>query len=229
MKKIINKTKVVLLLVTVMMLISAAGSFAMMGGGGGMGGGGMMNNAGGFGMMDGMAGTPVVDADGTAYIISMLPSATPGTVPSAHSFVSNIIAVTTSGQTVKMSVNGLMSRPVIDGNVLISTVSLPNMSDYSIMGNEGTTAQQSSIFWLQLPMTSSSVPTAVKMDGRFASSPVVANNMIYVTTTNFGNGMMQGNNVFGNMFPNYTPSSTSKSYLYIFNMDGSLVSKTTLQ
>ena len=228
MKKIISKTKFVLLLVTVMMLISEAGSFAMMGGGG-MGGGGMMNNAGGFGMMDGMAGTPVVDADGTAYIISMLPSATPGTVPSARSFVSNLIAVTTSGQTLKMSVSGLMSRPVIDGDVLISTVSLPDMSDYSIMGNEGITTQQSSIFWLQLPMTSSSVPTAVKMDGRFASSPVIANNMIYVTTTNFGNGMMQGNDVFGNMFPNYTPGSKSKSYLYIFNMDGSLVSKTVLQ
>lgn len=218
-----NKTKVVLLLATVMMLASAVGSFAM------MGGGGMMTTTGGFGMMGGMAGTPVVDADGTAYVTSMLPSATPGTVPSAHSFVSRIIAVTTSGETLKMSVNGLMSRPVIDDNVLISTVSLPKMSDYSIMADEGTTTQQSVIFWLDLPMTLSSVPTAVKMDGRFASSPVIANNRIYVTTTNFGNGMMQGSDVFSNMFPHYTASSTAKSYLYIFNMDGSLVSKTLLQ
>jgi len=225
-----NKTKVVLLLATVMILTSAVGSFAMMGSGGGMmGGGGMMSSSGGFGMMDGMAGAPVVDADETAYVTSMLPSATPGTVPTANSFLSHMIAVTTSGQTLKMSVSGLMSRPVIDGNVLISTVSLPKMSDYSIMANEGTTTQQSVVFWLQLPMTLSSVPTAVRMDGRFASSPVIANNMIYVTTTNFGNGMMQGNDVFGNMFPNYTAGSTAKSYLYIFKMDGTLVSKTVLQ
>lgn len=231
LKKIMNKTKVVFSLVTVMILTSAIGSFAMMSGGGGgmMGGGSMMTTTGGFGMMGGMAGAPVVDADGTAYVTSMVPSATPGTVPTSNSFVSHMIAVTTSGQTLKMSVSGLMSRPVIDGNVLISTVSLPKMNDYSIIANDGTTTQQSVIFWLQLPMTPSSVPTAIRMDGRFSSSPVIANNMIYVTTTNFGNGMMQGNDVFGNTFPNYTTGSTAKTYQYIFNMDGTLVSKTLLQ
>ena len=128
-----------------------------------------------------------------------------------------------------MAVSGLMSKPVINGSVMVSTVSLPNMSDYSIMANAGTTTQQSVVFWLQLPMTLSSVPTAVKMDGRYASAPVIKNNMVYVTTTNFGYGMMQGNDVYNNTYPNMTFNNTSKSYLYIFNMDGTLVSKTLLQ
>jgi hypothetical protein len=231
LKKIMNKTKVVLLLVTVMMLITASGSFAMMSGGGGgmMGGGSMMTNTGGFGMMNGMAGAPVVDADGTAYITSMVPSATMSTTPTSSSFGSHMIAVTTTGQTLKMSVSGLMSKPVINGSVMVSTVSLPKMSDYSIMSNEGTTTQQSVVFWLQLPMTLSSVPTAVQMDGRYASDPVIKNNMVYVTTTNFGYGMMQGNDVYTNTYPNMTFNNTSKSYLYIFNMNGTLVSKTLLQ
>jgi hypothetical protein len=214
-----------------MLFASAVGSFAMMSGGGGgmMGGGSMMTNAGGFGMMNGMAGAPVVDADGAAYITSMVPSATPGTSPTSSSFGSHMIALTTSGQTLKMSVSGLMSKPVINGNVMVSTVSLPKMSDYSIMANAGTTTQQSVVFWLQLPMTLSSVPTAVKMDGRYASDPVIKNNMVYVTTTNFGYAMMMGNDVYSSTYPDMTFSSTSKSYLYIFNMTGTLVSKTLLQ
>ena len=231
MKKFMNKTKVVLLLVTVMVLISAGGSFAMMSGGGGgmMGGGSMMTNTGGFGMMNGMAGAPVVDADGTAYVTSMVPSATLSTTPTSSSFESHMIALTTSGQTLKMSVSGLMSKPVINGTTMVGTVSLPKMSDYTIMSNQGTTTQQSVVFWLQLPMTLSSVPTAVKMDGRYASDPVIKNNMVYVTTTNFGYGMMQGNDVYSNTYPNMTFNNTSKSYLYMFNMDGTLVSKTLLQ
>jgi hypothetical protein len=53
--------------------------------------------------------------------------------------------------------------------------------------------------------------------------------MVYVTTSNNGSAMMQGNDVFNNMFPNYTAGSTAKSYLYMFQMNGTLVSKTPLQ
>ena len=224
-----SKIKVVLFLTAVMIVASVAGSFAMMSGGGGMMGGSMMTGSGGFGMMNGMAGAPAVDANGTAYITSMVPSATPGTMPTSNSFESHILGVTTSGQITKMSVSGMMSRPVINGNVLMATVALPKMSDYSIMSNEGTTSQQSVVFWLQLPMTLASVPTAVRMDGRYASDPVIRNNMVYVMTSNFGYAMMQGNDVYTSTFPNMTFPSTSKSYLYIFNMDGTLVSKTVLQ
>jgi hypothetical protein len=85
------------------------------------------------------------------------------------------------------------------------------------------------LFFLQLPLSPSSVPTAVQMDGRFASAPVIANAQIYVTTSNFGYGMMMGNDVFNNTFPNYTVSNTTNAYLYVFDMNGTLVSKTVLQ
>jgi hypothetical protein len=206
--------------------------------GGGMVGGRMMISSGGFGMMGGTAGAPIVGSDGTAYVTSMLPSVTPGTYPTSSSFVSNMMAVSTSGQTLKLSVNGVMSKPVFadgitvngtTGNYVMSTVSLPNTSDYSIIHDYSTAAGQSVLFWMQTPFAASSVPLAVKMDGRYASEPVIANNMIYVTTTNNGYAMMQGIDVFGTTFPNYTASNTAKSYMYIFRMDGTLVSKTQLQ
>ena len=81
---------------------------------------------------------------------------------------------------------------------------------------------------LPLPMTSLSVPKAVSMDGSYASEPVIANNMIYVTTSTAGKAMMQGNNVFNNTFPKYNGGATTTSYLYVLGMDGSLVSKTVL-
>ncbi len=255
MKGIVSKTKIAVILTTLMVFAFTSSSFAMMTGGGGMTGGGtgtgtgmmggggvvggsMMVSAGGFGMMGGAAGAPIVGPDGTAYITSMMPSVTPGTHPTSNSFVSNMMAVTTSGQTIKLSINGIMSKPVSangitvngsTGDFVMSTVSLPNMSDYSIMHDYSSAAGQSVLFWMQTPFTSSSVPVAVKMDGRYASQPVIANNMIYVTTTNNGYAMMQGIDVFGTTFPNYTAGSAAKSYMYIFHMDGTLVSKTQLQ
>jgi len=230
MKKIMNKTLVVLSVVTVMMLITVTGSFAMMSGGGGMmGGGSMMTTSGGFGMMDGMGGAPIVATDGTAFVTSMVPTATPGTIPTSGSFESHMMAVTTAGQTVKMSVSGLMSKPVVSGNYMISTVSLPNMKDYTIVADNGTTTQQSVAVWLHLPMTLSSTPLAIKMDGLYASAPVIKNNLVYITTSDFGYGMMQGNDVYSSTFPNMTFSSASMSYLYIFSTSGTLVSKTVLQ
>jgi len=234
MKKMISKTKGIILLATVMILISATGSFAMMGdqcGGCGMtaGGGGMMTKAGGFGMMNGLAGVPVVDTEGTAYIVSMTPSTTPGNKPKWKSFMSHILAVSPSGQILDLTLDGLISRPIISENTLIATASLPNMGNYSIITNYGTTTAQSVLFFLQLPLSSSSVPDAVQMDGRYASVPVIANNQIYVTTTNFGYGMMMGNDVFNDTFPNYHVRNTDHAYLYVFTMDGTLVSKTVLQ
>jgi hypothetical protein len=257
MKEMISKTRIAVILATLMVFTFTATSFAMMTVGGGMMGGGtggtgtgigmmgggvlggrMMVSTGGFGMMGGTAGAPIVGADGSAYITSMLPSVNTGTNPTSTSFVSNMMEVSTSGQTLKLSVNGIMSKPVsangitvngTTGNFVMSTVSLPNMSNYSIMHDYSTVAGKSVLFWMQTPFTSSSVPVAVQMDGRYASQPVIANNMIYVTTTNNGYAMMQGIDVFGTTFPNYTAGTTAKSYMYIFQMDGTLVSKTQLQ
>lgn len=52
-------------------------------------------------------------------------------------------------------------------------------------------------------MTSASVPQVIALDGGFASVPVVENNHVYVTTTDFGNAMMQGNYMFDSKFANY--------------------------
>ncbi len=237
MKGTISKTKIVFILATAMILAYAVSPSAMMSSGG-MGGGSMMTSAGGFGMMGGMAGAPLVAPSGTAFFTSMMPSASPGTYPTSSSFVSHMSTVVpSSGQILNLSVSGVMSKPVfangitvngILGSYMISTVSLPNMSDYSVMHNYGTMTGQSVLFWMLRPFTTSSVLMAVSMDGSYASQPVIANNMIYITTTNNGSAMMQGNDVFNNTFPNYTASS-STSYLYVFNMDGTLVSKTQLQ
>ncbi len=232
-----SKTKVVLILTAVMILASGVIAFAMMSSGM-MGGGSMMTTTGGFGMMDGTAGGPIVGTDGTAYLASMMPSATPGSTPTSNSFLSHMMAISSTGQTLKLSVSGIMSKPVfangitfdgITGNFMMATVSLPNLSNYSMMHNYATsTTGHSVLYWMQRPFTTSSMPVAVAMDGAYASQPVIANNMIYVTTTNNGNAMMQGNNVFHNTFPSYSTTS-STSYLHVFRMDGTLVSKTQLQ
>ncbi len=238
MSSVNSKTKVVFILTAVMILASGVIAFAMMTSGGMMGGGSMMTTTGGFGMMDGTAGGPIVGADGTAYLTSMMPSATPGTTPTSSSFVSHMMSISPTGQTMKLSVNGMMSKPVIangitfdgvTGNFMMATVSLPSLNNYSMMHNYATsTTGESVLYWMQRPFTLSSMPVAVVMDGAYASQPVITNNMIYVTTTNNGSAMMQGNNVFHNTFPNYTTTSTT-SYLHVFKMDGTLVSKTRLQ
>ncbi len=71
----------------IMLVYMGAADAAMMGGTGGvsgsMMGGGMMGltNSGGFGMMNGMAGAPVVGDDGTAYIVGFNSTAPANTLP----------------------------------------------------------------------------------------------------------------------------------------------------
>jgi hypothetical protein len=216
----------IMVLAAIAMLMVAAPSDAMMGGG-------MMTNTGGFGMMNGMAGTPVVGDDGTAYFVVHNPTANPGTAPTNNSFESNLIAVKTTGETVSITLKGIISKPVVSGNMLVATTSLPDFNNYMMAGNYGTnpSGSQSVIYLVSLPLTASSVPQVVSMDGSYASIPVIANNHAYVTTTDFGNAMMQGNTMFNSMFGNYNfnGSGTARSYLYIFNFDGTLVLKTVIQ
>jgi hypothetical protein len=52
---------------------------------------------------------------------------------------------------------------------------------------------------------------------------------IYVTTTDFGNGMMTGSNGYTTMYGTYpVNTSTAKTYLYLINFDGTYT-KVTLQ
>jgi hypothetical protein len=204
----------------------SAGSFAQ------MGGGHMMTNSGGFGMTTGMAGAPVVGDDGTAYIISHNPTASVGTTPTSSSFESLLTAVKLNGEITSITLNGMISRPVVVGNVLVATTSLPNFSQYNTVGNYGTGPlnMQSVLYVVSLPLAAESVPLAVSMDGNFASIPVIAGNHVYVTTTDFGNAMMQGNTMFNNFFGghNFSSSGTARSFLYVFNLDGSLASRTEI-
>jgi hypothetical protein len=213
---------------------------AMMGPGAGtigagamMGGGFAMTNTGGFGMTNGMAGAPVVGDDGTAYVVSYNPSANPGTVPTSSSFESTITAVSPSGAVSSITLNGMVSRPVVYGNALVATASLPDFSNFDVLENLGSTTPsgQSMVYVVNLPITSSSVPVGASLDGRFASTPVIEHNNAYVVTSDFGNGMMTGNSTFGTMYGNYNFNSTgtAHSYLYIIGLDGSLVNKIPLQ
>ncbi len=54
---------------------------------------------------------------------------------------------------------------------------------------------------------------------------------VYVTTTDFGNAMMQGNSTFGGRYGNFNfnNAGTAKSYLYTLNLDGSSPVKIQLQ
>ncbi|MEJ2682926.1 MAG: hypothetical protein P8Z71_00830 [Candidatus Sulfobium sp.] len=222
----------VLAFVAVSVMAFAAPSGAMMGNyngttgsavsavGGMMGGGFAMTNNGGFGMMNGMAGAPVVGSDGTAYLVSYSPTTTPtaGTAPTSASFQSNLMAFSPSGGTpVTLALKGIVSRPVVEGGFLVATASLPDFSQFDVAGNNN----QSVLYAVQLPLADTSAPAAVALDGEFASVPVIQNNMVYVTTTDFGNAMM-GSGTFS-MFNYDFSTSAAKSYLYIFNLnDGSL-------
>lgn len=225
MKKILS----IALLAGMFAFVGIAGA-AMMGGSM-MDGGMMMTNAGGFGMMNGMAGSPVVDTDGTAYIVTQNPTASAGTVPGSNSFQSTLSAITPSGQITTITLNGIVSKPVVDGGKIAATASLPNIGNYNVVGNLGTSPSQSVLYAISLPLTSSSVPIAVTLDGQFASMPVIANNQVYVTTSDFGNAMMQGNTTFNNMYGNFNfnGTGTAKSYLYIVGFDGTLINKIQLQ
>jgi hypothetical protein len=213
-------------------LLTVAGTAGATMGGGMMGGGMDMTNSGGFGMMNGMAGAPVVDGDGTAYLVSHNLTASAGSVPDSNSFQSTVSAITPSGQVDTITLAGIVSKPVISGNILVATASLPNASNYDIVGSLGSSSTgQSVLYAITLPITPSTVPIAVTMDGQFASAPVMTADKVYVTTTDFGNAMMQGNTTFSGMYGNFNfnNTGTAKSYLYIINFDGSLAAKIQLQ
>lgn len=198
-----------------------------------MNGGSMMTSSGSFNMMGGMAGGPVVDSIGTAYLVSYNPASDAGAAPSSSSFQSTIIAFDPSGSSVTVSLKGIVSRPVIYGNYLVATATMPDFSNYTMAANNGSNpaSSQSVLYALTLPMTSSSVPVAVSLDGSFASMPVIANNRIYVTTTDFGNAMMSGSSTFSSIYGsyNFNASGSAKTYLYIINFDGSVAAKIVVQ
>ena len=212
-------------------LLTFAGSAGAAMGGGMMGGGLNMTNTGGFGMMNGMEGAPVVDSDGTAYLVSHNLTASAGSIPNSNSFQSTLSAVTPSGQLDTITLKGIVSRPAVSSNVLVATASLPDTSNYDLVGSLGSSSTgQSVLYMISLPITPSTVPIAVTMDGQFASVPVVTADKIYVTTTDFGNAMMQGNTTFSGMYGNFNfnNTGTAKSYLYILSLDGSLPVKIQL-
>lgn len=230
--------KLIAVLSMVIALGSIGGAGAMMGSGNMVGSGMMsgsgfgMTNSGGFGMTNGMAGAPIVGSDGTAYLISYNPSDNPGVIPASSSFESKITAVTPAGVVTSITLKGIVSRPVIYGDVLVATSSLPDMMNYIVFGNFGITAPsgQSMAYIVDLPLTSASVPIGVSLDGQFASLPVIENNNVYVVTSDFGNSMMAGNGPFTSVYGRYDfDTGTAHSYLYIIGFDGSLVNKITLQ
>ncbi|MBA4373298.1 MAG: hypothetical protein C0402_10625 [Thermodesulfovibrio sp.] len=208
---------------------------AMMGGG--IGPGTMMSNgigmanAGGFGMMNGLSSAPLVGSDGTAYIVGFNSTAAAGTTPSSNVFQSTISAVTTAGAIQTLTLKGIVSRPVLANGYLVATASLPDTTNFNVVGNLGTNSTSKSILYaVTLPLTSSSLPVALSLDGEFASVPVIVGNNIYVVTSDFGSGMMDGSNVFNMMYGNYNFSnSNAHSYMYIVDFSGKLINKITLQ
>lgn len=192
-----------------------------------------MTNGGTFGMMNGMAGSPVLGDDGTAYLVTYVPASNPGSVPSNNSFQSRIIAVTPAGAVFSMIVSGIVSRPVVYGNLLVASASLPNFNDYTMWASFGSNSSngQSVVYLVSLPFSTAEKPRAVSVDGSFASTPVIdaARNRILVTTTDFGYGMLSGSNTYNAMYGNYNfNAATAKTYMYMLNFDGTYT-RVTLQ
>ena len=214
-------------------MMGGNGGTGMMGGGGGPLGSSMMGNSSSFGMMSGMAGAPVVDDRGIAYLITNKPVSGHTTTPASNSFESGLIAVDTDGNVTELALKGIISKPLVSGNFLLVSASLPDVSGYTISDNYATANAKSvsALYVFTLPLSSTSVPQVIKFDGGFASVPIVENNHIYVTTTDFGNAMMQGNNMFNSKFENYNfnKKGTAKTYLYILNFDWTLASKTVIK
>src|SRR5450759_330784 len=179
-----------------------------------------ITNGGSFGMMNGMAGAPVLGGDGTAYLVTYVPATVPGPLPSKNSFQSKIIAVTPAGSVSSLTVSGIVSRPVVSGNLLVASASLPDFGDYVLSGNFGSNppAEQSTVYIVSLPFSASAKPVAVSLDGAFASVPVIdaAHSRIWVTTTDYGNGMLPGSGTYTTMYGSYNFNAAApKTYMYI--------------
>lgn len=232
MKKMMTSFTVFLLAALVALIFTARPDAEAMGEEWGMTGS-MMTNGGTYGMMNGEAGSPVLGEDGTAYLASYAPTSTPSQVPSSNSFESKLIAVTPSGQISSMTMHGIVSKPVVLGNLLVASASLPDFNDYTMFGSYGSNSpsNQSVFYIVQLPLTGLTKPLAVAMDGSYASVPVIdsARNRIIVTTTDSGYSMMSGSNTYNSMYGSYNVNtSTAKTYMYIINFDGTYA-KITIQ
>ncbi len=192
---------------------------------------GGMDNNGGFGMMSGMDATPVVGGDGTPYLVRWEPNQNPGTMPSSNSFKSTLMAINpNTGQVVSLILDGMLSRPVLtdNGNILVATASLPNFNDFHMFANqsENNAESQSVLYAIRLPLTESTLPMAVSLDGSYASIPVIANGSVYVTTTGRGDYMV-GHDMFDDMFHDFDFDNLEdqKSFLYVVGLDGTLKAK----
>ena len=157
----------------------------------------------------GRANVPVVGTDGTAYVVSYIESANitaPALRPARPTitFQSTINAVTTAGKLTSLTLNGIVSTPVISGNYLVFLQSSGPLTT----GSSGNGQLQLDI--LSLPFTSSSSPVTVTLAEDFASLPVVSGSYIYVMTTEVA-------------------TSGNKTYLYILNFNGTQVAKVEIQ
>jgi hypothetical protein len=207
--------KIVYILIVLSILMAFNGQSIAMMHGEPINGDHMMANNSGFSMINGMKGSPVV------------------MMPTNNSFQSTITAFKTTGETSSLTLKGIVSRPVVEGNVLAVTTSLPDFSEYNIIGNHGVNpgAGQSVLYAVSLPLIESKVPLAVALDGSFASVPVIANNRVYVITTDFGHAMMENGtfDMFGNGQHDFNDDDMAKTYLNIINFDGTLESRFEVQ
>jgi hypothetical protein len=215
-------------------MVGGTGGVAVPGGMMGTGNGPFSSGtSGSFGMTNGMAGSPVVGDDGTAYIVTYDTTSTPGTAPSSNVFQSRVMAIDPAGNLETITLNGIVSRPVIADGYLFASSSMSNMADF-MLARDYRTYQgngQSVVYGMPLNFTAATKPIAIAIDGNFASVPVISNNRLYVMGSDFGNAMMTGSNTFNMMYGNYNfnNNGNAKTYMYIFNLDGTLVSKTLIQ
>lgn len=178
----------------------------------------------------GLEGHPAIDASGTAYVVSHILSDPDTTTLNKEAVASSLMAITPKGQKTTFTLSGISSAPAVTGETLIGTVVLPDFDQYRVVHNLGGRQEstRSVLYKVSLPLSASVLPAAVILEGTFASPPTVMNGLIYVVTSN-AVSLLDSSGPLAEILGNFTfDQGAGKSFLYVFDTDLALLSKTPL-
>lgn len=178
----------------------------------------------------GLTAKPAVDAAGIAYVVSHILSNPDATTLDREAVTSSLAAVTPKGQRTTVTLSGISSAPAVAGQSLIGTVVLPDVGQYRVVRDLGGARDdtRSVLYRIPLPLSGSARPEAVILEGTFVSPPTVMNGLVYVVTSD-AVSLLDGSGPLAEVLGNYTfDRGEGRSFLYVFDTDLALLSKTPL-
>lgn len=181
-------------------------------------------------VVGGLAGLPVVDDAGTAFIVSHSISSINTVILNSNTVSSALSAITPAGQKTTLTLGGISSAPVITGPSLVATASLPDTDEFRVIQDLGGAQEneRSVLYRVSLPLSATARPEAVVLEGAFASAPRVEDNRIYVVTSD-SISLLNGSGPLAQALGNVTfNQGQGNSFLYIFDNNFRLLSKTSL-